>query len=263
MSKTYPLGAITDKPDTRDYRLAPPTAPLPVSVDYEHQMSPVRDQGARGSCVAHATLAVKEWQERRQRGFKSPLDLSEEWLYDQIMQPGGGAQPRDAFKILDNVGVCREQYLPYQPNLSDDQPPVFKPTSSAWHSARSYKAASYVRLSTLDELLQSLANHGPCTLALDWLDGWFEPSTEDGNGYPILSVGEGQVVGGHEFALVGFNQSDQYVKFRQSWGPSWGKAGYGYLTFDTVRANLTDAWASVDVSAAIVPDAAKGADVRV
>lgn len=259
MSRIYPLGAITDKPDARDYRLAPPTAPLPVSVDYEHQMSPVRDQGQRGSCVPHATLAVKEWQERRQRGFKSPLDLSEEWLYDQIMQPGGGAQPRDAFKTLDKVGVCREQYLPYQPDASDDQPPVFKPTNSAWRSARYYKEQSYVRLSSLDELLHSLANHGPCTLALDWLDGWFQPSVEDGNGYPVLSVGEGQVAGGHELALVGFNQSDQYVKFRQSWGPSWGKAGYAYLTFDTVRANLTDAWASVDVSAAIVPDVAKGA----
>jgi len=256
MPQSFPLGARTDPHDPRDFRLTPPqvVAPLPPSVDYEKQMSPVRDQGNRGSCVAHATVAVKEWQERKQHGFKSALDLSEEWVYDQIMLDGGGAYPRDAMKVLDQVGVCKERYLPYNPNLSDGTPVQLLATPTEKRSAACYKAKAYARLTTLDEMLRSLAIAGPFTLAVDWLDGWFTP-TQQIDGYPLLTPGEGTVVGGHDIAIVGFDQDVRVLKFRQSWGPSWGKGGYAFFSFDAVKANLSDAWASVDVSQVVKPGA--------
>lgn len=248
MPRSFPLGSIKDQDDPRDYRLAPAQVipPLPPSVDYEKQMSPIRDQGQRGSCVSMATVAVKEWQERKQHGFKHPLDLSEEWVYDQIMLDGGGAYPRDAMKLLDASGVCQEKYLPYKPSLPDDTPPQLSITSTEKRSAAHYKAKSYVRLHTLNDMLATLAVAGPFTLAVDWLDGWFNPGQQF-DGYPVLSPGEGTSAGGHDVAIVSYDQTAKVLKFRNSWGPEWGKGGYAYFTFDAVNANLNDAWASIDI----------------
>lgn len=244
----FPLGAHKDQQDFRDYRLSKIESPvaLPESVTYEDQMSPIRDQGHRGSCVAHATVAVKEWQERKASQFATPLDLSEEWIYDQIMLPGGGAYPREAMKLLDKVGVCPEVDMPYKPLRSDDKKRYFRPSAKAKQDAASYTAKTYVRLSTIDEMLQSLASHGPFTLAVDWLDGWFNPSERDGGGYPVLRPTEGNVAGGHDIAIVSYDLAQKTLTFRQSWGPEWGKSGYAKFSFDAVQANLNDAWASID-----------------
>jgi len=48
---------------------------------------------------------------------------------------------------------------------------------------------------------------------------------------------EGEVLGGHALVLVGYNDSTSRFTFRNSWGASWGDAGYGtipyaYLTSD-------------------------------
>src|SRR5437763_15924 len=101
MPHPFPLGAIKDREDSRDHLYGQVVSPIAVPdvVDYEPKMSPVKDQGQRGACVAFATCAVKEYQE------KLP-DLSEEFVYDQIRQPGGGSMPREAMKLLVKAGVC-------------------------------------------------------------------------------------------------------------------------------------------------------------
>lgn len=64
----FALNYIQDNPDSRDFVMSSPGDVLttPTVVDYSSQMSPVKDQGKLGSCVAQAVVAVKEWQERKE-----------------------------------------------------------------------------------------------------------------------------------------------------------------------------------------------------
>jgi len=50
-------------------------------------------------------------------------------------------------------------------------------------------------------------------------------------------------LGGHAFAIVGYNQHGFIVQ--NSWGEDWGLDGFALLTYADWLANSTDAWASV------------------
>lgn len=251
MANIHPrLGALRDSVDTRDFEIRKVIRPvkLPPIVDYEKDMGPVKDQLSRGACVSFAANAVKEYQERRQRKRRGYYDFSEEWLYRQIMVAGGGAYPRDAFKVMASSGVPRENHMPYVPDASDDERLPFEPSKGAIRNAQYYKTASYARLTSLEEMKQSLAINGPFLIGVDWLDGWFSPRGENYQGYPILQPGMGSDVGGHAAAIVGYNDLNQLMKFKNSWSERWGKGGYAYFHYNAIRANLWDAWATLDVT---------------
>lgn len=251
MANVHPrLGALKDPIDNRDFAIRKILRPIKLApmVDYEAKMGPVKDQLNRGACVAFAASAVKEFQERRQRRTKQNYDFSEEWLYRLIMHPGGGAYPRDAFKSMAANGVPRERYMPYVPEASDDTKLPFEPSKSAVRNALYYKTESFARLTSLEEMKQSLAINGPFVIGVDWLDGWFNPRGETYNGYPILQTGMGSDVGGHAVAIVGYDDLRQVMKFKNSWDTSWGKGGYAYFHYNVIRENLWDAWATLDVT---------------
>lgn len=249
MNKDYGLGALKDAVDTRDFELRKVIEPvkLPPRIDYEKQMSPIKSQGSRGACVAFASVAVKEFQERKQRKNRVRFDFSEEWVYRLIMVAGGGAYPRDAFKILLDNGVPRENYMAYEPNASDEEKLPFTPTDRAIRNAKHYKAQSYARLNSLEEMKQSLVINGPFLLGITWYEEWFSPD-ETVKGYPIIRPPKGPDVGGHAICIVGYDEEIKAFKLRNSWGTDWGKGGYSWLSYDIVRQDGLDAWASLDVN---------------
>lgn len=253
MSNVHPkLGAIKDPEDSRDFAFkAILKAPIktPDVVDYESKMTPIKNQGNRGACVAFSTDAVKEYQEGKQRSFKSVYDFSEEWVYDQIMVPGGGAYIRDAFKVLQESGVCREKYMPYDYSKSDDDARTFTPTKSAIYNAKFYKARTFARLTSLEQMIESLVINGPFVIGVNWLNDWFNPKTISSDGYPVLKPGTSGSAGGHAIAVVGYDRPRNVLKFKNSWGDGWGKKGYAFFHFDVVKSNLLDAWATIDITA--------------
>ncbi len=253
---THLLGAKKDKPDPRDYRYGRVLAPVPVPpiVDHEPEMTPVRDQGQRSACVGFASCAVKEYADRRR--LTKPVtdfDLSEEFVYEQVRGPGGGAYPRDAFKLMAKAGVCRESLLPYRTDITDATEPTWNPVKNrrALGNALNYKAQGYARITTLDELQQSLATNGPCMIGVTWLNGWFAPK-EKIDGYPVLRPKQGTVAGGHALCVVGYDTARRLLKIKNSWGTSWGKSGYCLMSFDALGQTLQDAWALFDLTSPLV-----------
>lgn len=250
MKTVHPrLGALPDTKDSRDYlfrKIVQPPEIVPIT-DYEDKMSPIRDQAQRGACVAFATCAVKEYQERKQRKSHPKIDLSEEWIYEQVRQQGGGAQPRDAMDLLIKQGVCSERVMPYDPRITEETEPTFtRPTGGA-RSASRYRAQAYARLLSLNDICQSIAINGPCVIGIDWHDSWFDDSGQTLDGYPIIDITPSPVVGGHALAIVGYNTNHKIFKIRNSWGKTWGRNGYAYLTFRAVNLNLNDAWTTTDL----------------
>src|SRR5207249_3563775 len=73
---------------------------------------PIRDQGKRGTCVAHAVVALQECLEARVQGALSP-DLSEQFLYWSCKMNDGiskqaGTWERVAVPMIVQFGVCLE-----------------------------------------------------------------------------------------------------------------------------------------------------------
>lgn len=268
MPNSFHLGAHKDKKDPRDFLFGSVVSPvaLPPIIDYEAKMTSVKDQHRRGACVAFAACAVKEYQEYKQSG--KPVDLSEEFVYDNVGSPHGGAYPRDAMRLLVDRGVCPEDVWPYQVSADDQNPPPWIPWVMAKHrplyiQSLPYKAKGYVRLTSEHDMMNSLILNGPFLLAVSWLDGWFGPTEKDAQGYPILRPGQGKNSGGHALCCVGYDQVAKTFKFKNSWSRVWGKDGYAKFSFDVIEANLNDSWASFDLGSPSVIQSALPEKYRV
>ena len=46
----------------------------------------------------------------------------------------------------------------------------------------------------------------------------------------------------HVVSLVGYEDASSTVKFVNSWGPKWGDAGTGTVTYDFFDTNLVECW---------------------
>src|ERR1041384_4040178 len=92
---------------------------LPNSVNLIPYMSPIRNQGPRGTCVAYSLTALNEYILRRQNIVQN---LSEQHLYYETKLIDGspavcGTWQVKAVIALRGRGQSREQIWPYNPNL--------------------------------------------------------------------------------------------------------------------------------------------------
>jgi C1A family cysteine protease len=246
----YFLGYTPDVKDRRDftYKKAFRTVSTPALVDYTDEMNPIRNQGAKGSCVAFAFAAIKEWQEFYQRGFTEQWDMSEQFLYEHIqLHPGGGAYPREALKVLHDIGIPLEKQYPYKRGSDKNKlvPPEKKIGNlRMFNTARRFRAKGYARIRNVEELMQSLTVNGPCFIGTEWLDGWYDKT--------ILQAQDGRVSGGHAITAVGFDREEGLIKIRNQWGEHWGDEGYGWMTFEAFEEHAIDCWAIFDMGHPLV-----------
>jgi hypothetical protein len=133
----------------------------------------------------------------------------------------GAAQRRH--EALAEGGVCLEAQMPYRTDIKNNshEPQfVVSQHSDLIADAVPYKRPGYVRLQTVDDMMQSLVVNGPFVIGVNWLDGWFNPKKKV-NGYPVLHPTQGVVAGGHALCVVGFDESIKVFKFKNSWSTSW------------------------------------------
>ena len=93
---------------------------LPERVSWVHHMPAIRNQGLRGTCVAHACAALREYQ-----AGQTQANLSEQFLYWAArQQPLIAAFLRNrpgtlllyGMNALKNYGICSETDWPYNPD---------------------------------------------------------------------------------------------------------------------------------------------------
>lgn len=85
-----------------------------------------------------------------------------------------------------------------------------------------------------EELVEWLRRVGPATIGTWWPEGM---DTPDRDGFGTYT---GTKLGGHQFKTDGVNTRRKFVRCKNSWGRSWAKKGFFYLSFDTIDAMLTD-----------------------
>lgn len=108
----------------------------------------VRDQGERGTCVAHALAAVRE--------FRCGRALSPQFLFWAAKLHGGDPDPgEDGTKLsyaksaLAKIGVCEEHHWPYVGNVIAPNVTHGDPSAVAKHNATAYVHGTYYESSTV------------------------------------------------------------------------------------------------------------------
>ena len=231
---------------------AAPDATLPPVVDHRNLQSSVKHQGKRGTCVSHASLALLE------AAPHIPDDLSEQYAHHRFCELAGRPHDQDTgFRTTDAAGwlaradarVCLEHEWPYLWTQAEVNQAVaaggYGPPAAALAN-RTYGYASYKLIGDSGTQGESIKNprflESLLAVGFDIVFGtWVSWADEENRGVlkPVLDS-EGKPIGqgGHAMLMVGYDRPNQYFIVKNSWGPGWGHAGYGYFHYDFIRSCL-------------------------
>ena len=244
----FSLGAMeppADKAEFAEAVLADLVAAPPVgaAINLISVMPPIRNQGARGTCVSFTLTAIQDYY-RRLHGIASP-NFSEQHLYHEIKLIDGspaacGTWQSYGRQVLMNRGQCRELIWPYNPNLPCNNNGVMPATArpDALHyrlnlTALTPKNAGLIR--------STLSTRRPVGISFPVYNSWYLSPAVRQTGRITMPLPGETSVGGHAVCLVGFQDTPTspgggYFILRNSWGTTWGAtnpygAGYGVIPY--------------------------------
>ena len=207
---------------------APGTGVVPASFDWRNYngfnyVTPVRDQKSCGSCWAFATTAALEANLLVSTGSGNDfaeqilvscsgaggcnggyIDLASNFIRDTGL-PGEGAFP---YAALDSA--CAEALAGWQTATSG---------ITSWHYVAGTTAP------TAAQLKQELVTYGPLVTTFTVYSDFYYYA---GGVYKYTS---GTKQGGHAVLIVGFDDPGQYFIVKNSWGGTWGEAGYFKIAY--------------------------------
>lgn len=225
------------------------SAGLPSIIDHRPDQSPIKNQGSRGTCVAHASLALIEAYNH------IPDDLSEQCAHYKFNEFLGRPHNVNAglkttmaapFLARSDGRVCLESDWPYLPTQTAVDALVALGTygpPQACQNNETYGYGSYKIISDRGLVGESIKN----TRYLEALlyqgynvvvGTWVSWDDKDNNGVldPVLDrFGKPIGRGGHAMLIVGYNRPGQYFIVKNSWGRGWGHNGYAYLHYNLAR----------------------------
>lgn len=210
-------------------------AALPATYDLrniggQNYITPIRDQGGCGSCVAFGTVATVEGTSRRQSANPNlNIDLSEAHLFYCYARnegrrcggPDGGWWPYAALEHFKNDGVVDEACYPY---TSGDQ--NCSNLCTNWNSLLN-KIKSYQSLTSTTDMKNWISTKGPLVTAFTIYDDFFYYFLHGGIYVHVL----GFSAGGHCVSVVGYNDTQQYWICKNSWGDGWGERGFFRIAY--------------------------------
>jgi len=187
-------------------------------------VSGVKDQGQCGSCWAFSATGSTEGALGIKNKLKTALTLSEQQLVDCSTPEGNdgceGGFMDQAFKfIMDNKGITDEKSYPYK--AVDGTCQKNKPVAATIHGFKDVTPKE-------DTSLYAALKIGPVSIAIE----------ADQKSFQFYSTGILTSKCGsrldHGVLVVGWgvDNSTAYWKVKNSWGGSWGEAGYIRLVDD-------------------------------
>ena len=232
-------GWTPDLPDARDHLFAAPLAeigPLPPSVDLRKKCPAVYDQGRIGSCTANAIGGAFEFlllKEGQKDLMPSRLFIYyNERVIEGTVDEDSGAMLRDGIKSVARQGAPQEPLWPYRiPRFRD------KPPAAAYREGLKHQALLYERLvQDVDQLKGCLAGGYPFVFGFSVYEGFESAAVARSGDVPMPGRFE-SLLGGHAVVAVGYEESQRRFFVRNSWGTSWGRAGYGTMPYEYLLDN--------------------------
>ena len=206
-------------------------AGLPSAVRLFDQLGKVRDQGERGTCVAFATVALREFLDSSRPAF------SEQFVYWACKEldgfPDSGTTLHTAMSALSEYGCCRTSTWPYSRRQLAGNESQGPPAAAALAEARQFRLRDCrpVEPTLAVQYKRVLAGHDgvpamPVVLGVLVFNSWFLSGATHRSGKITLPLPDEQPVGGHAMCAVGYVDDPGvpgggYFIVRNSWGDRW------------------------------------------
>jgi C1A family cysteine protease len=224
------MAAPAGFPATHDWR----------NVAGQNFITPVRDQGGCGSCVAFGTVATIEGTARvRRNNAGLAIDLSEAHLFychgaAAGRNCGNGWWPDQAMDASRDSGLVDETCFPY---TAGDQACNL---CTGWQNHLT-KITAWHTISSVNDMKAWLATHGPLASCFTvYEDFWYYTSG-------VYKHQTGAAVGGHCVSVVGYDDINQYWIVKNSWGTGFGESGFFRIGYGECGIDGT-MWAVDDVA---------------
>ncbi len=193
----------------------------------KNYITPVHNQGKCGSCVAFGTLAAVEGTARYHAGDPElAIDLSEAQLFFCVASSQGrtcdtGWDLTSALQALVAQGIADEACYPY---IVENASQGCAPLCSDWQ-ARALRITGYHAISDPAEMKHWLATQGPLQVGFSIYEDFMK---YDKGVYRYV---EGEFLGGHCVAIVGYDDDKHCWICKNSWGDDWGEDGFFRIAY--------------------------------
>ena len=240
-------------PDTIDFRdkpYVPTLIEVPIRRTVEDYLQsfrnyppelkgPVLDQGQEGACTGFGLAAVGNYLLWSRQIVRDSGRVSPRMFYEMARRydewPGenySGSSARGAMKGWHKHGVCAETEWPYKVSKAGTLTQA-RATDAARRPLGAYFRVNHENLVSMHS---ALAEAGILYATSKVHEGWGQVKADGKIPYdPKLKL-----VGGHAFAIVGYEQDGFWIQ--NSWNTSWGRQGFGQISYDDWIANGTDVW---------------------
>jgi Papain family cysteine protease len=210
---------------------------------------PIRNQGRRGTCVAHAVAAMMECLRSRE---SKEGDLSEQWLYWRCKEVDGAPTQEGTFidiasKEAVEVGVCLEALWNYNPEQipgNEGQGPA-PPGADADASKRTMSSWEELAFRSTSAITDVLDEGAPVAIGVPVYDNWHSNPAANAFGDIPMPLPLSLLKGGHAMCIAGYDYDPDVPGgagfiVRNSWGTGWAAQsaiapGYGVLPFPYVE----------------------------
>lgn len=250
MAKKYFTGALKNPKDNRDIKftdLPSKAVSLPTKHITDISMLPVLNQMQLGTCVAHAIVYVKMYQEYKETGkvpkFSRRFLYSIARTYSPYDPNGEGLFPRDGGKVVKDIGAS-------EPDSIDDSTlphsiyAGFVPTEEMKKAAQKWSAGFVTVKSTdIESIKQAIVKEGLITVSLAHEGSKWNARTGK------LSAPKNPT-GAHYIAVYGYEVTDKgetILYFINSWSEDWGDKGKGQFNYSEYKSFMYDILVFTDV----------------
>lgn len=221
---------------------APAESPFPDYQDLRPGWPECYDQGDAGTCAPNSFAAMVQ-RIQRQQGQPDWMP-SRLFIYWPARAKHGwenadtGMSLADGFEVLAGQGVCPETEWPYDLNKLYTRPPA-----QAFASALKERVLMWSRIDYNDrEQLRACLNLDRAPVIGISVYSSFEQGPVSLSGIiPMPDPEKDRLLGGHSLVVVGyftaglqanhagFPGAPESFIVRNSWGPNWGRKGYGAI----------------------------------
>jgi cathepsin L len=197
-------------------------------------VTPVRDQGPCGSCWAFATHGAYEGSYAILN--KAFSDTSEQ---DTLDCSGAGSCNGGwwAFDYLIGTGSANEADYPYIAKDGTCQSNVSRPYKAvAWGYVDSTQ-----EIPTVHAIKQTLCQYGPLAVAVE-----VTPAFQAYTGGVFNENSTGNV--NHGVTLIGWDDTKQAWRIKNSWGSGWGESGYMWIGYNSNSIGYAASWTQAEAA---------------
>jgi C1A family cysteine protease len=175
-------------------------------------ITPIKDQGSCGSCVAFGTIATAE---AKIRISKNNAALAVDYSEADLFYCGTG--DANACEVQD-TGVVDEACFPY---TAKDQPCNLCDNSQT----RKTKITGWHEIEDVNEMKTWISTNSPLTSCFTVYEDFYAYTSG------VYSPTTNQVEGGHCISVVGYDDTQNCWICKNSWGPGWGENGFFRIAY--------------------------------